>query len=85
MKWQNFSNLQKEMIAQRKQPMHKLIKQLKSSYPSAVIFALNNLGRFPEVDRYMAQCEKLDNYNETEWQSYSLFVHGCLLPTLERQ
>ena len=41
------------------------------------------MGRFPDVDRYIAQCGKLDKNND--WHRYSLFVHGYLLPTLERQ
>ena len=73
------------MIRQKKQKMSERIKALKSGYPAAVIFALKNLGRDDEVEKYMKHCESLDRYTSTHrsWPYYSQYVHGFLLPKLE--
>ena len=60
--------------------MSERIKALKANYPGAVIFALQNLGRHDEANRYIKE-----NTHKTTWDLYAKYVHGNFLPDLQRQ
>ena len=79
--WQNCRNLRKDLNLRRKLTLEGRIDFLKQNYPAAALMVLQCLDKEIEAEVYMKNCKKA----ERDVRNYSYYVHGYLLPWLQKQ
>ena len=56
-------------------------EKLKAHYPRLYLFSLEFMDRREEAEEFSKQCLE---YRDKDWENYSYYVHGYLLPMLEK-